>query len=177
MIPAEHRRGIDIVIEINQFNVRCLSRFVVLLWFSSQMSSLLRKYNNFVLRSPLLAMSLTTGTDCWDDASSRRVCLGTTMGLGNIISQTIIEKRNLNNLDWTRITRFAAFGYLFTVQFVCTTHDLCSYLSGRDPFFAIGTMDWISISLVRRWSRWKWWLWIKWVDSMRDQAYWTFSYV
>ena len=66
------------------------------------------------------------------------------MGLGNIISQTVIEKRNLNNLDWKRITRFAAFGYIFTVQFVCTHYELCSCLSGRDPSFAIGTMDWKS---------------------------------
>jgi hypothetical protein len=37
------------------------------------------------------------------------------MGLGNIISQTVMEKRSLNNLDWPRITRFAAFGYLVSV--------------------------------------------------------------
>jgi len=66
------------------------------------MAFLLNKYNTFVLRNPLLAMSLTTGT---------------TMGLGNIISQTIIEKRTLKTLDWPRITRFAAYGYLFSVEF------------------------------------------------------------
>jgi hypothetical protein len=38
------------------------------------------------------------------------------MGLGNIISQTVIEKRSLNNIDWPRVTRFAAYGYLFAVD-------------------------------------------------------------
>ncbi|CAF1524254.1 unnamed protein product [Adineta steineri] len=42
------------------------------------MAAILRSYNKFVLKNPLLVMSLTTGT---------------TMGLGNIISQTIIGKR------------------------------------------------------------------------------------
>ena len=41
---------------------------------------------------------------------------GTTMGLGSIISQTIIEHRGLMELDWDRIIRFAAFGYLFSVK-------------------------------------------------------------
>ena len=92
---------------------------------SSQMASILRKYNNFVLRSPLLAMSLTTGTASRDDASDPPVSLGTTMGLGNIISQTVIEKRALTNLDWARIARFSAFGYLFTVQFPCHSLARC----------------------------------------------------
>jgi hypothetical protein len=38
------------------------------------------------------------------------------MGLGSIISQTIIEHRELIDLDWDRIIRFAAFGYLFSVN-------------------------------------------------------------
>ena len=37
------------------------------------------------------------------------------MGLGNVISQTMVENRALNNIDWPRVTRFAAFGYLFSV--------------------------------------------------------------
>lgn len=37
------------------------------------------------------------------------------MGLGSIISQTIIEQRGLMDLDWNRIIRFAAFGYFFSV--------------------------------------------------------------
>jgi hypothetical protein len=37
------------------------------------------------------------------------------MGLGNIISQTVIEKRTLNTIDWPRVTRFAAFGYFLSV--------------------------------------------------------------
>lgn len=38
------------------------------------------------------------------------------MGLGNIISQAIIEKKSLGNLDWPRVARFASFGYLFAVD-------------------------------------------------------------
>ncbi len=38
------------------------------------------------------------------------------MGLGSIISQTIIEHRGLIDLDWNRIIRFAAFGYVFSVK-------------------------------------------------------------
>lgn len=38
------------------------------------------------------------------------------MGLGNVISQAAIEKRSLNNIDWRRVTRFAAFGYLISVD-------------------------------------------------------------
>jgi hypothetical protein len=38
------------------------------------------------------------------------------MGLGSIISQTIIEHRGLIDLDWNRIVRFAAFGYFFSVD-------------------------------------------------------------
>ncbi len=41
------------------------------------------------------------------------------MGLGSIISQTIIEHRGLIDLDWDRIIRFAAFGYLFSVNHFC----------------------------------------------------------
>lgn len=37
------------------------------------------------------------------------------MGLGNVISQTVIEKRTLKTVDWARVSRFAAFGYLFSV--------------------------------------------------------------
>ncbi|CAF4208374.1 unnamed protein product [Rotaria magnacalcarata] len=65
------------------------------------MASILRSYNRFVLKSPLLAMSLTTGT---------------TMGLGNIISQTVIEKRTIDTVDWGRVARFSAFGYIAAVQ-------------------------------------------------------------
>jgi hypothetical protein len=46
----------------------------------------------------------------------RLLFTGTTMGLGNIISQTLIEHRGLMDLDWTRIVRFAAFGYVFSVR-------------------------------------------------------------
>ena len=38
------------------------------------------------------------------------------MGLGSIISQTTIEQRDLIDLDWDRIIRFAAFGYFFSVS-------------------------------------------------------------
>ena len=38
------------------------------------------------------------------------------MGLGNIISQTMIEHLSLMQLDWPRIFRFAAFGYVFSVN-------------------------------------------------------------
>ena len=41
---------------------------------------------------------------------------GTTMAIGNIISQTMIEHRHLLDLDWTRTFRFAAFGYFFGVK-------------------------------------------------------------
>lgn len=37
------------------------------------------------------------------------------MGLGNIISQTLIEKRTIDNIDWTRVTRFAGFGFIIAV--------------------------------------------------------------
>ncbi|CAF0983383.1 unnamed protein product [Adineta steineri] len=79
------------------------------------MAAILRNYNKFVLKNPLLAMSLTTGT---------------TMGLGNIISQTIIEKRTLSTIDWPRVTRFAAFGYLFSGPF------LRYWYYGLDKYFA-----------------------------------------
>jgi len=69
----------------------------------SALTRTLKVYNNFVIRYPLLSMALTTGT---------------TMGLGSIISQTIIEHRGLIDLDWNRIIRFAAFGYLFSGPFV-----------------------------------------------------------
>jgi len=42
--------------------------------------------------------------------------IGTTMGLGNIISQTAMEKRTLGTIDWARVTRFAAFGYFISVD-------------------------------------------------------------
>ncbi|CAF1392049.1 unnamed protein product [Rotaria magnacalcarata] len=67
------------------------------------MASILRSYNRFVLKSPLLAMSLTTGT---------------TMGLGNIISQTVIEKRTIDTVDWGRVARFSAFGYIAAGPFL-----------------------------------------------------------
>ena len=38
------------------------------------------------------------------------------MGLGSIISQTMIEHRHLLDLDWGRIIRFAAFGYFLSVD-------------------------------------------------------------
>ena len=38
------------------------------------------------------------------------------MGLGSIISQTLIEHLSLMQLDWHRIFRFAAFGYVFSVS-------------------------------------------------------------
>ncbi|UJR36883.1 hypothetical protein I4U23_029596 [Adineta vaga] len=79
------------------------------------MASILRGYNQFVLRYPLVAMSLTTGT---------------TMGLGNVISQTVIEKRSLSTVDWSRVTRFAAFGYLFSGPF------LRYWYYGLDKYFA-----------------------------------------
>lgn len=40
------------------------------------------------------------------------------MGLGNIISQAMIEKKTIDSLDWPRVARFAAFGYLFSVEFI-----------------------------------------------------------
>ena len=38
------------------------------------------------------------------------------MGLGSVISQTLIEDRAVMDLDWRRILRFAAFGYVFSVS-------------------------------------------------------------
>ncbi|CAF0984333.1 unnamed protein product [Rotaria sordida] len=55
---------------------------------------------------------------------------GTTMGLGNIISQTIIENRTLKTIDWPRVTRFAGFGYLFSGPF------LRYWYYGLDKYFA-----------------------------------------
>lgn len=63
----------------------------------------LRSYNNFVVHYPLLSMAVTTGT---------------TMGLGSMISQTIIEHRGLMDLDWSHIIRFSAFGYFISVNFL-----------------------------------------------------------
>ncbi|CAF1451384.1 unnamed protein product [Adineta ricciae] len=79
------------------------------------MAAILKSYNKFVLRYPLIAMSLTTGT---------------TMGLGNVISQTAIEKRTLKTIDWARVSRFAAFGYLFSGPF------LRYWYYGLDKYFA-----------------------------------------
>ncbi|CAF0810373.1 unnamed protein product [Adineta ricciae] len=55
---------------------------------------------------------------------------GTTMGLGNVISQTAIEKRTLKTIDWARVSRFAAFGYLFSGPF------LRYWYYGLDKYFA-----------------------------------------
>jgi hypothetical protein len=37
------------------------------------------------------------------------------MGLGNVISQTLIEKRPLNAVDWPRAARFSTFGFFVGV--------------------------------------------------------------
>jgi len=71
--------------------------------YTSKLARLLKQYNSFVVRYPLLSMALTTGT---------------TMGLGSIISQTLIEHRSLLELDWLRIFRFSIFGYLLSGPFV-----------------------------------------------------------
>jgi hypothetical protein len=48
------------------------------------------------------------------------------MGLGSIISQATIEHRELVDLDWDRIIRFAAFGYLFAVKkFFDSSNSIC----------------------------------------------------
>jgi hypothetical protein len=62
------------------------------------------------------------------------------MGLGNVISQTMIEKRSLSTIDWPRVTRFAAYGYIFTVYF--DNIDLkIDFFCIRDRFFDIGITD------------------------------------
>lgn len=61
------------------------------------------------------------------------------MGLGNVISQSIIEKKSLNNLDWARVARFASFGYLFAVEVILL--GISPRFSSRVHFFDIGTMD------------------------------------
>jgi len=63
------------------------------------------------------------------------------MGLGSIISQTIIEHRGLMDLDWNRIIRFAAFGYFFSVKKI--SKEICSLKSNsifRVHLFVIGIM-------------------------------------
>jgi hypothetical protein len=65
---------------------------------------------------------------------------GTTMGLGSIISQTIIEDRGLMELDWDRIIRFAAFGYLFSVKILIESFQLIEILFIRVHLFDIGFM-------------------------------------
>lgn len=67
------------------------------------MGETLKRYNNFVIKYPLFAMALTTGT---------------TMAIGNVISQTMIEHRKLIDLDLSRTFRFAAFGYFVGGPFV-----------------------------------------------------------
>lgn len=37
------------------------------------------------------------------------------MGLGNVISQTLVEYRTVTAIDWIRVIRFAAYGCLFSV--------------------------------------------------------------
>ncbi len=63
-------------------------------------------------------MSLTTGIKLFliEYSLWLFVEIGTTMGLGNIISQTAMEKRTLGTIDWARVTRFAAFGYFISVD-------------------------------------------------------------
>lgn len=50
------------------------------------------------------------------------------MGLGNIISQAIIEKKTIDSLDWPRVARFAAFGYIFSVEFFRFSRSLIFFL-------------------------------------------------
>ena len=38
------------------------------------------------------------------------------MSFGNFISQVTIEERSLTDLNWDRIIRFGAYGYLFSVN-------------------------------------------------------------
>ena len=85
------------------------------------------------------------------------------MGLGNIISQAIIEKRTLNDLDWARITRFAAFGYLFSVgnMFSAGSPSICLlqgpflryWYYGLDKFFAGAAYKPVKMMLVDQVSR------------------------
>ena len=63
------------------------------------------------------------------------------MGLGNVISQAVIEKKSLSNLDWPRVARFASFGYLFAVDIFSSYFTYIFFHSSRDHFFDIGTMD------------------------------------
>jgi hypothetical protein len=66
------------------------------------------------------------------------------MGLGSVISQTVIEKRSLNAIDWSRVTRFAAFGYLISVDLFFRrnhTFQKSTFISVRDHFFDIGIME------------------------------------
>jgi len=79
------------------------------------MAYILAKYNSYVLRNPLIAMSITTGV---------------TMGLGSIISQSVIEKRPMADFDWGRIGRFSAFGFIFSGPF------LRYWYYGLDKYFA-----------------------------------------
>jgi hypothetical protein len=97
------------------------SRRILIWWFSLGLAQTLKRYNNFVVHYPLLSMALTTGFLMWmfiEEFASSFFFFhqGTTMGLGSVISQTIIEHLGLLELDWSRIIRFAAFGYLFSVN-------------------------------------------------------------
>ena len=65
-------------------------------------------------------MALTTG-ETRKSTDNRTFSLfvfekGTTMAIGNVISQTMIEHRKLIDLDLSRTFRFAAFGYFLGVK-------------------------------------------------------------
>jgi hypothetical protein len=38
------------------------------------------------------------------------------MGLGNLLCQMITDKKNLKTADYTRVTKYALFGFLISVN-------------------------------------------------------------
>lgn len=67
------------------------------------------------------------------------------MGLGSIISQTIIEQRGLMDLDWQRIIRFAAFGYFFSVRIV-----FILFISKQIFVFHLGSIRSLLVLCIRK---------------------------
>ncbi|CAF1428787.1 unnamed protein product [Rotaria sp. Silwood1] len=64
------------------------------------------------------------------------------MALGNVISQTLIEKRELKDFDWARLGRFASAGLFFVGPF------FRYWFYGLERYFAGATLQPLKMMVV-----------------------------